>query len=133
MAGALVADVEGAAIGLMLGNVLLAGLYIARSRQLLERAGASLRTASAGYAPQCARKPRASCCAVGAGVAGGDVAFGLADLTVRTVLLQTEGDEVAGYWYALLLISVQFIGVLAAALSWLTAPLAARLAERNDQ
>ena len=131
--GALVADVEGAALGLMLGNVLLAGLYYARSRRLLERAGTSLRTGLAELRVAMRSKTARVLFRVGAGSLAVAVAFGLADLAVRTVLLQTEGDEVAGYWYALLLISVQFIGILAAALSWLTAPLAARLAERNDQ
>jgi O-antigen/teichoic acid export membrane protein len=133
VAGALIADVEGAALGLLLGNVVLAGLYLARSRRLLERAGASLRTGLAVVRGGLRSKSAGILLRIGAASLAVTVAFGLADLTVRTVLLQGEGEEVAGYWYALLLISVQFIGVLAAALSWLTAPLAARLAERGDQ
>jgi O-antigen/teichoic acid export membrane protein len=130
--GAFVADVEGAAVGLTLGNVLLAGLYLSRSRTLFHRVGARLRTRTTRLRGALRSETGRALLRVGAGSLIITVVFGVADLGVRTVLLRTSGESVAGYWYALLLISVQFVGMLAGALSWLAVPLAARLDERSD-
>jgi len=131
--GAFMAGVKGAAIGLTLGNALLAALYLVRSRSLVGRAGAVLNSRSARLRDSLDSSTGRILLRVGAGSLAIGVAFGAADLGVRTVLLRTSGDAVAGYWHALLLLSVQFVAVVAAALSWLTAPLTARLGQRGDR
>lgn len=133
VAGAFIGDVEGAAIGLTLGNVLLAVLYVFRSRQLLDRAGTAVNLSALRLREAVRSESGRTLLRVGAGSLAIAVAFGAADLGVRTVLLRTSGDTTAGYWHALLLLSVQFVAVLAAALSWLTAPLTARLGQRGDR
>jgi O-antigen/teichoic acid export membrane protein len=130
--GAALLGVEGAAIGLTLGNVLLAVLYLARSRQLLRSAGASFRVRLARVW-QLVRGPSGrSIIRLGGAALAVTVVFSAADLAVRTVLLHSEGKDTAGLWYAMLVISVQLIGVFATAMSYLTAPAAARLAARAD-
>lgn len=131
--GAAVADVEGAALGLTLGNVLLAGVYLVRTRQLLRRAGTSVRAGWTRLADLVRSPVARTLLRVGAGALAIAVVFSLADLAVRTVLLQSEGEEVAGLWFAMLLISVQFIGIVGTAMSYFTAPITARSASRGDR
>lgn len=131
VAGAFVFGVEGAVAGLALGNALLAGLYWARSRNLLDRFGGRRR-------PRSIRELHRSGVTktlVRIGAASLTVTFAatVTDLLVRTVLLHDRGAATAGIWFGLTLISVQFIGGLAGALSYLTAPLAARAATRKDK
>jgi O-antigen/teichoic acid export membrane protein len=133
VAGAFIGDVEGAAIGLTLGNILLAAIYVFRSRQLLGRAGTTLNLSALRLREAVRSDSGRTLLRVGGASLAIAVAFGAADLGVRTVLLKTYGDSTAGYWHALLLLSVQFVAVLAGALSWLTAPLTARLGQRGDR
>jgi O-antigen/teichoic acid export membrane protein len=58
--------------------------------------------------------------------------FAAADLAVRTSLLHATNQEVVGFWFGLLLISAQFIGLLVGAMSYVTAPMAARALARAD-
>jgi O-antigen/teichoic acid export membrane protein len=127
VAGAYVGGVYGAAAGLAIGNAALAVLYLVRTRSLLARAHAPLSDA---------RRELGSLRAllrIGAASLVITVAYGAADLGVRTTLIHTHGSRVAGYWFALLTISIQFIGSLAGALSYFTAPLAARAHREDDR
>jgi polysaccharide transporter, PST family len=125
VAGAYVGGVYGASVGLAIGNAVLAALYLLRTRRLLERARAPLRLARRGTGT-----PRALL-RIGAASLAITVAYGASDLAVRTTLIHTHGSRAAGYWFALLTISIQFIGALAGAMSYFTAPLAAR--SRRDE
>jgi O-antigen/teichoic acid export membrane protein len=118
--GAYLGGVYGAAVGLAIGNAFLAALYLVRTWRLLERARAPLRLAHRG-----AGSPR-PLLRIGAASLMITLVWGAADLAVRTTLLHTHGSSTAGYWFALLTLSVQFIGTLAGAMSYFTAPLAAR-------
>ena len=120
VAGAYVWGVYGAAVGLAIGNVVLAALYLIQSHRLLERARVSLRQAH-GVA-----SPTRVLLQIGAASLLITIAYGAADLLVRTTLIHTHGSQAAGFWFALLVVSVQFIGALVGALSYFTAPLAAR-------
>ncbi len=120
LVGAYVGGLYGAVIGLAIGNAVLAGLYLGRTGRLLALARAPLRGArrGAGSAGPLLR--------IGAASLAVTVVYGAADLAVRTTLLHTNGSRSAGYWFALLTVSVQFIASLAGAMSYFTAPLAAR-------
>ena len=124
--GAYFGHVYGAVIGLAVGNLVLAVLYFLRTQRLLELAQAPLRLArrSAGSPRLLLR--------VGAASLAITLVYGAADLAIRTTLLHTHGSRVAGYWFALLTISVQFIGTLTGAMSYFTAPLAARSLGSGD-
>ena len=54
------------------------------------------------------------------------------DIFVRSIIQSRFGDAEAGEWYALLLLSSQFIGVIAGSLSYFTGPLLARIKETGD-
>lgn len=124
--GAFLGGVYGAVLGLALGNVVLVFLYATRTRSLLRGARVSLSRAKS------TRKAMKALVGVGIASLSMAVIYGVADLAVRTELLHAWGASVAGYWFALLTISVQFIGTLAGAMSYFTAPLAARAyAEEN--
>jgi polysaccharide transporter, PST family len=124
--GAYAAGVYGAAIGLAIGNASLAALYLIRTRSLLQRSRAPLRLARRGAG---STQPLLR---IGAASLAITVAYGAADLAVRTTLIHTHGSRAAGYWFALLTISIQFIGALAGAMSYFTAPRAARSRRDDD-
>jgi O-antigen/teichoic acid export membrane protein len=118
--GAYVGGLYGAVIGLAIGNAVLAGLYLGRTGRLLALARAPLRGARRGVGSA------GPLLRIGAASLAVTVVYGAADLAVRTTLLHTNGSRSAGYWFALLTVSVQFIASLAGAMSYFTAPLAAR-------
>jgi O-antigen/teichoic acid export membrane protein len=124
--GAVLDGVRGAVIGLVLGNLVLASLYFARTQRLLGDAS-MVRPLFAGTRQYV--KPLLQIGAASLVVA---VAFGVADLAVRTALLHGHGERIAGYWFALLTISLQFIATLVGAMTYFTAPLAARAMHRDD-
>lgn len=124
--GAAVGHVYGAAVGLAIGNIALTGLYFVRTRGLLARAHAPLRLARRGAGSSRALRR------VGAASLMIALVYGAGDLAVRTTLLHAHGSRAAGYWFALLTLSVQFIGMLVGAMSYFTAPLAARTLGGRD-
>ena len=123
--GAYTYGLTGAAIGLAVGNVALAGLYLARSAHLMAGVGVTFfGSLNRGWAVPLLRVGAASLCVT--------VIYGLADLAVRTTLLHTHGARVAGFWFAISTLSVQLIGTVSGAISYFTAPLAARAGARSD-
>lgn len=126
VAGAYFGHVYGAVAGLAIGNIALAVMYLLRTRSLLDRAQAPLRSARRGAGSL------GTLLRVGAASLAITLVYGVADLGIRTTLLHTHGSRVAGYWFALLTISLQFIGMLAGAVSYFTAPLAARTLGSGD-
>ena len=124
--GAYVGGVYGAVAGLAVGNVALTVLYFVRARRLHSRARAPIQLTARGLGSSRALLR------VGAASLAITLIYGAADLVVRTTLLHTEGSRVAGYWFALLTLSVQFIGMVVGAMSYFTAPLAARSRGADD-
>ena len=123
--GAYTYRLTGAAIGLAVGNVTLAALYLARSARLMAGVGVTFfGSVNLDWAVPLLRVGAASLCVT--------VIYGLADLAVRTTLLHTHGARVAGFWFAMSTLSVQSIGTVSGAISYFTAPLAARAGARSD-
>jgi O-antigen/teichoic acid export membrane protein len=133
VAGAVIAGVGGALVGLAVGNVFLAALYYYRGRSLLGRAGSSPGLFRAASEAVFGHPIAKELLRIGAASLAVTVAFAAADLAVRTTLLHSRGEDVTGLWHGLLLISVQGIGALAGWLSYLTAPIAAEASSRQDQ
>jgi len=131
--GAIVADVQGAVVGLLVGNIALAGLYVFRERQLVRPYRLRRGHSDAERVRTTLRSPETREL-VGVGLAATLVlaAVAVADIFVRSIILADFGDAEAGRWYALLLLSSQFIGVIAGSLSYFTAPLVARIKETGD-
>ena len=125
VAGAYAHGVGGAVVGLAIGNIALAALSLARAAQLVGRVGV-------GFVGTISRAWVAPLLRVGAASLLVTVVYGLADLAVRTVLLHTHGVSVAGFWFAISLLSVQLIGTLGGAMVYFTAPMAARAGARSD-
>jgi polysaccharide transporter, PST family len=125
VAGAYTYGVTGAAIGLAIGNVALAGLYLVRAARLMANVGIGpFGSANRDWVAPLLRVGVASLCVT--------VVYGLADLAVRTTLLHTHGARVAGFWFAVSTLSLQLIGTLSGAIGYFTAPLAARAGARSD-
>jgi antigen flippase len=128
--GAKVAGVSGAVAGLALGNVVLVLLYIARTRVLLGRVGV-------GFSIRSWRRLRLGPLGktllwIGAASLALTAVFSAADLFVRSTLLHSSGKASAGLWFALVQISIQFIGMLAGTVTYYTVPAIARAVARRD-
>jgi len=131
--GALAAGVKGAVVGLLVGNVALLALYLARRRQLVapyERLGQASHKAALRKRLRTREKNELLRVGVASTVVLAMAAA--ADLSVRSVIQHRFGDGEAGRWYALLLLSSQFIGVITGSLSYFTAPLLSRIKETRD-
>ena len=131
--GAILAGVTGAAVGLLVGNVALAGLYLARERQLIRPYLLEQRSMDA--APRRVRLRSAETRELlHLGLASTLVmaAVAITDLFVRSIIQGGFGDSAAGQWYALFLLSSMFIGVIAGSLSYFTQPLIARIKQTGD-
>jgi PST family polysaccharide transporter len=133
IAGAVIDGVRGAAVGLLLGNVALVLFYAVRQRQLLRRSGhGTQRLLRTGLRHLRSRESRLLL-VIGVASLAVAGAYGVADIVVRSVLLGSWGDVTAGFWFALLLVSAQFLTAVIGALSYFTAPMVARAAERRDR
>lgn len=129
VAGAYVAGVEGAAVGLTVGNVLLAALYLARAHVLLQVSGSGFGVhALMGIRGEIATP----LIAIGVSSLVVTVTYSAADLTVRTALLHSHGRAATGLWYAMLLLCTQFIGALTGAATYILAPLVSRASAAGD-
>lgn len=118
--GVLAGGLEGAVVGLVVGNALYAVALAWRLRQLLRRAGVTL-SLRAGLRLERLRDRRIQVM-LGIGFASlfVGVSSTLAELGVRTFVLRDEGADAAGIFQALQLISVQFVAVIVAAVVFLS-------------
>jgi len=130
--GALLWGVSGAVVGLLLGNVSLLALYGVRQRRLLLRAGATAKSLTRRGTEQLRTGEARELLRVGAASLVIGASAGVADLAVRSVLRGSWGNAIAGLWFGLLLISVQFNGTVSGALSYLTGPMVARAVACQD-
>lgn len=127
--GAFLGGLTGAAVGLLFGNVLLVHVYLRRSKGLLATARSTL---GRWLAPKRRRPFQRQLLRTGGASLAISVVFAAADFGLRSAVLHADGKDTAGIWFALLTISVQFLGVTVGALSYLSAPLFARLNARRD-
>ena len=118
--GVLAGGLEGAVVGLVVGNALYAVALAWRLRQLLRRAGVKLALRE-GMRLERLRDRRIQVM-LGIGFASlfVGVSSTLAELGVRTFVLRDEGADAAGIFQALQLISVQLLGVIVAAVVFLS-------------
>jgi O-antigen/teichoic acid export membrane protein len=132
VAGALMAGVPGAVAALAMGNLALVLAYGLRGRKLLRQA--SCPRLSLSQLLTRARNESVTRLLMKIGLASlvVTVAIGVAELCVRAVLLRSAGVEATGYWHAMSLLSVQVVGALVAALSYLVLPVVARTVSRGD-
>jgi O-antigen/teichoic acid export membrane protein len=120
IAGLLVAGLEGAVVGLAVGNVFYAGALAWRLRGFLRQAGIKLSLA-AGLRPTHLRSGVVrSMLGIGFASLFVGMAATLAELAVRTIVLKGEGADAAGFFQALQLVSVQLIGVIVASAVFLS-------------
>ncbi len=129
--GAIVAGVSGAVFGLLIGNVAFAALYIVRERQLL-RPYRNRRFDSAKVRMSLRSPETRELLRLGLASTAIMATVAVTDIFVRSIILERFGEAEAGQWYALLLLSSQFIGVIAGSLSYITGPLIARIKETGD-
>lgn len=132
--GALVAGAQGAVVGLLVGNVAFVGLYLGRERVLLRpyRLGEAVKT-RVRTLPRL-RGPEASELLRLGFLSTLVLAMtAVADIFVRSLIQGGFGDVAAGHWFALFLLSSQFIGVVTGSLSYFTAPMIARTREAGDR
>ena len=131
--GAIVGGVRGAVVGLLIGNVVFAGLYLLREGQLLGPYQARHARAEAAPLLTSLRGPETREL-IRLGVASTLIMAMVAvtDIFVRSIILDRFGEAEAGHWYALLLLSTQFITVIAGSLTYITGPLVARIKETGD-
>lgn len=130
--GAAAAGVTGAVAGLGVGNVVLAILYLIRTRKVSQPLRDRLKGPFSEPESRRLGTVARTLLRVGAASLAVTVVFAFADLAVRTTILHSSGEAQAGVWYALTIISVQLVGAFAGAMSFLTAPLAARAAANPE-
>jgi O-antigen/teichoic acid export membrane protein len=118
--GVVLAGLEGAVVALAVGNLAYAGALAWRLRGLLRRVGVRL-ALRAGLSPDRLRQPQIRAM-LGIGFASltVGVAATVGEIAVRTFVLQGEGAEAAGIFQALMLISVQVLGVVVASVVFLS-------------
>jgi polysaccharide transporter, PST family len=129
--GAIVAEVPGAVVGLLIGNIALAGLYVFRERQLVRPYRQRLPNAASARTPLRSPETR-ELVRVGLAATLVMAMVAVVDIFVRSIIRADFGDAEVGQWYALLLLSSQFIAVIAGSLSYFTGPLVARIKETGD-
>lgn len=118
--GVVVAGLEGAVVALAAGNLVFAASLGWRLRGLVRRAGVRL-ALLAGLRPERLREPLVrGMLAIGFASLFVGVASTVAELVVRTFVLQGDGAAAAGIFQALQLISVQLLGVIVASVVFLS-------------
>jgi antigen flippase len=127
--GALTIGLAGAVAALTLGNLLLAWLYWRRTHGLIpgpwRRGDEEARRLRRSFERRLLR--------TGLAALGVTAVFAAADLAVRTAVIHQSGRRDAGLWFGLLTVSVQFIGVLAGAFSYLLPSMTARAGANADR
>jgi O-antigen/teichoic acid export membrane protein len=120
VAGVLIAGLDGAVLALATSNVIYAGALAWRLRRLLRRAGITL-ALRAGLRLSRLRRPAIkTMLAIGFVSAFVGVSAWVGELAVRTFLLKQESADAAGIFQALLLISVQLLGVIVVSIVFLS-------------
>lgn len=120
VAGVLLAGLDGAVLALAVGNLGYAAALAWRLRGLVRQTGVSL-ALRAGLRLERLRQPLVrSMLAIGFASLFVGVVSTIADLGVRTLVLQDEGADAAGIFQALQVVSVQMLGVIVASVVFLS-------------